>query len=72
MSKELNANAVSLHSNRGNDKLGHLSLTITTTGYLVKSSNVIFDIPIHPGIHTPHAEGSTSFQITEANRQHDA
>ena len=72
IAKELNANAISVHSNRCNGKLGHLSLTITTTAYLVKSGNVIFDIPIHPGTHTIHTDGATSFQITEANRKHDA
>lgn len=72
IAKELNANAISVHSNRGNGKLGHLSLTITTTAYLVKSGNVVFDIPLHPGTQASHAVGATSYQITEANRQHDA
>ena len=72
IAKELNANAISVYSNRSNGKLGHLSLAITTTSYLVKSGNVTFDIHIHRGTRTTHADGATSFQITEANRQHDA
>ena len=72
IAKELNANAISIHSNIGNGKLGHLSLTITNTAYLVKSDNVTFDIPTHPETQATHADRATSFQITEANRQHDA
>ena len=69
--KELNANTSSVYSNRSNGKLGHLSLTITTTSYLVKSDNVTFDVHIHRGTRATHADGATSFQITEANMQHD-
>ena len=72
IAKEVNANAISVHSNRGNGRLGYLSLTITTTVYLVKSGNVAFDVPLHPGTQASHALGATSYQITEANRQHDA
>ena len=72
IAKELNANAISIHSNRGNGKLGHLSLTIITIAYLAKSGNVAFNIPLHPGIHVSHALGATIYQIAEANMQHDA
>ena len=68
---DLNVNAISVHSNRGNGKLGHLSLTITNTAYLVKSGNVTFDIFTQPSIQTTYTDRATSFQITEANRQHD-
>ena len=61
IAKELNANAISIHSNIGNGKLGHLSLTITNTAYLVKSDNVTFDIPTHPETQATHADRVTSF-----------
>ena len=72
ISKELNANSISVHSNRGNGKLIHLSFAITNTVYRVKSVNDTFDITTHPGTQATHADGATSFKITEANRQHDA
>ena len=72
IAKELNTNTINVHSNRGNGKLGHRSLNITTTAYLVKSGNVAFAISIYPDTQATHVDGATSFQITEAKRKHDA
>jgi hypothetical protein len=68
--QQLNANALSQHSNRGNGALGLLHLTVSDATYLARSGNIPFIAPVHPGPQPViHAE-ATQFQIIEANRQY--
>ena len=66
--RELNANAISVHSYEGGGLNGHLALTITPAAYLA-----IAGVPFVPPV-APTAEpvfpndAPTSAQITEANR----
>lgn len=67
--RELNANAASVHSNRGNGILGHLALVVPDATYLNASNGVLFDPPVNPGANPVHLPQATQAQIAEANRQ---
>jgi hypothetical protein len=67
--KELNANAISIPSLRGNGILGHLAITIPANAYIVASGGVEFVPPAHPGAQPVHPAQPTQHQITEINRQ---
>jgi hypothetical protein len=69
--QELNANAISIPSNRGNGVLGHLALVTPPAKYL-QLAGVPFVPPIHPGNAPIHVPGATGPQITETNRQYSA
>ena len=64
---EIQSNAESVPSIPGNGELGHLALTISAAKYLIKSNDVAFDPPIHPGAAPDHPAGATAPQITEIN-----
>ena len=66
---EIQSNAESVPSIRGNGELGHLSLTISAAQYLIESNGVAFNPPIHPGAAPNHPDGATGPVITEINRQ---
>jgi hypothetical protein len=61
---QLNANAASIHSDRGDGVNRHLSLTITPTNH------VAFAPPTNPPAVSAHADDATSSQIAEDNRAH--
>jgi hypothetical protein len=66
---EINANAVSVPSNRGNGTLGHLALVVTPATYNIASNNVAFIPPPNPGAAPVHPPQATQAIITETNRQ---
>lgn len=65
---EVNSNAASIYSARGNGDLGHLALVLPTAEFLVASGNQPFVIPANPGIAPVHAPNETQFVIAEVNR----
>jgi hypothetical protein len=67
--REINANAASVHSNRGNGALGHLALVVPEETYLNISNGVLFEPPVNPGAAPTHAPLATGAQISETNRQ---
>ena len=66
---ELQSNAESVPSIRGNGALGHLALTMIPAAFLLESGNVPFDPPVHPGAAPDHPPAATAPIITEINRQ---
>lgn len=67
---EVNSNAVSVPSNRGNGALGHLAIVVSDATYQVASSNIPFIAPPHPGAAPNHNVQPTSGPIiAEINRQ---
>jgi hypothetical protein len=72
LQRELNANAMSVSSNRGGGIHGHLSLTISPAEFQALTNNVVFVIPVYPGNAPFHPPGATNAQITETNRQYKA
>ena len=68
---ELNANATTIPSNRGNGTLGHLRLVVNATTYSTRSGGTVFVEPANPGTQAPRAIGATQIQITEDNRRYD-
>ena len=66
---KLNTNAASVHSNRGDGKLGLLFLTVKPAVYNTQSM-VPFNPPTNPGQNPTIAAGSTGPQISEIRRQH--
>jgi hypothetical protein len=66
---EIQSNAESVPSIRGNGELGHLSLTISAAQYLIESNGVAFNPPVHPGAAPNHPDGATGPVITKINRQ---
>jgi hypothetical protein len=69
LQKEMNANAISVHSNDGGGRHGHLTLTISAVRYLVVAT-VAFPAPVAPTIAPVIAAGASSAAIGEAVRQH--
>ena len=71
--KELNlflsANAASVHSNRGNDSLGHLALTVLTTVYGTLAS-CVFSAPTNPGVTIDVTANETAAQTAALERTH--
>jgi hypothetical protein len=68
LQKQLNANAMSVQSQRGGGQHGHLQLVLTDAAYLTLTG-VTFVVPIHPGPVPIHLAAATTAQITETNRQ---
>ena len=66
---EIQSNAESVPSIRGNGELGHLAITMTAAQFLIESGGVPFDPPVHPGAAPDHPAGATAPIITEINRQ---
>jgi hypothetical protein len=68
---QLNMNAISVRSHRGDGTHGHLVLTLTPAAFLLQTA-VPFVVPPMP-LHDPvHVAGATAAQITEDNRIHAA
>jgi hypothetical protein len=67
---QLNSNAMSIPSLRGDGILGHLALTISPADYQAASlGNVPFIAPPIPPIAPVHQQNATAFQIAENLRQ---
>jgi hypothetical protein len=70
---ELNANAASIYSARGDGLQGHLALTIDANDYVERSlRNKPFLPPTAPPTFPIHSETASNAQIMETNRQHKA
>ena len=67
--RELQSNAESVPSIRGNGNLGHLSLTMSAADFLVESGGIAFIPPEHPGAEPDHPDAATGPIITEINRK---
>ena len=63
----ISANASSIHSNRGNGALGHLSLTVRPNTYQT-IAGVAFDPPVNPGATMTIPGGSSGPQIAALER----
>jgi hypothetical protein len=68
LQKQLNANAMSVQSQRGGGQHGHLQLVLTDAAYTTMTG-VAFVMPVHPGAVPIHLPAATTAQITETNRQ---
>jgi hypothetical protein len=71
LQREINDNAMSIPSQRGDGIHGHLQFVISNAAYLA-IANVPFLIPAHPGNAPIHQPNATAAQITETNRQYAA
>lgn len=69
LQKEINANAMSVSSNRGGGAHGHLALTITYAEFQALTP-IAFVPPVYPGDAPVHGAAATGPQITETNRQY--
>jgi hypothetical protein len=70
---ELNANAASIYSARGDGLQGHLALTVDANDYVERSlNNKPFEPPTAPPAFPSHSESASDAQIAETNRQHKA
>jgi hypothetical protein len=68
---ELNANAASIYSVRGDGLQGHLALTIDDNDYIERSiGNTPFDPPTAPPAAPTHLTTASDAQIVETNRHH--
>ena len=65
----LNTNAISVHSNRGNEKLGLLVITLAGVVYATLSIT-LFAPPVNPGKNLDVTLGVTGTQIAEIRRKH--
>ncbi len=71
LQRELNANAMSVHSNRGGGRHGHLTLTVTATRYLeIAGAANAFDIPDAPPNEPAIPVAATAAQTSELVRRH--
>ena len=66
---KLNANTASMHSNRGNGRLGRLFLTVQPE-FFNTMSDTAFEPPVNPGQTPVTPEASTGPQIAEVHRIH--
>ena len=66
---KLNANAASIHSNRGNGKLSHLFLTAPEVCNALSTTD--FVPPTNPGLNPEIPDGATGNQISSLRRNHD-
>ena len=67
---QLNADASSVHSHRGNRQLGLLCLTLQ--GYVFNTlSNLRFVPPVNPGQHPFIPEGSTGPAAASVSKEHE-
>jgi hypothetical protein len=70
---ELNSNASSIYSTRGDGVHGHLDLTINPADYKQRSiGGVAFQVPTAPPAFPVHKDKATDAEIAEENRQHKA
>jgi hypothetical protein len=70
---ELNANAASIYSARGDGLQGHLAPTIDANDYVKRSlGNTPVEPPTAPSAFPSHSESASDAQIAETNRQHKA
>jgi hypothetical protein len=67
LQKELYANARAISSTRGGGNIGHLTIIMPPTEFLLRAG-VPFAVPVHPGPQPVHAVGATQFEIAETNR----
>jgi hypothetical protein len=68
---ELNANAASIYSTRGDGVHGHLALTINAANYKQCSIGcVAFQVPTTPPALPAHKDKAMDAEIAEENRQH--
>ena len=67
----LNSNAASIHSNLGDDKQGHLTLTVSPTQYTTVSV-VAFVPPTNTGVTSIIPDKSGAAQIRSITSQHKA
>ena len=70
LTREVYANARSVHSTLGGGANGHLAICMPDATYLARAGQA-FVIPVHPGPQPVHAQGATGPQITAVNRQYD-
>jgi hypothetical protein len=70
LTREVYANAHSVHSTRGGGANGHLATCMPDATYFARAGEA-FIIPVHPGPQPVHAAGATGPQITATNRQYD-
>lgn len=68
--QELNTNAISVPSARGDGELGHFALVVPLATYLASSNNIPFVPPVHPGVAPIIPLNATAAIITETNRQY--
>ena len=66
----LNGDATSVYSPRGNPALGHYILTASDDEYLLHSG-IGFIIPFNPGVHPVIAPGATEDQIAHAKHENE-
>jgi hypothetical protein len=70
---DLNANAASIYSARGEGLQGHLALTIDVNDYVKRSlGNKPFEPLTALSAFPSHSESASDAQIVETNRQHKA
>jgi hypothetical protein len=69
LQRELNANAMSVHSNDGGGLHGHLTLTVTAAKYLTVAG-VAFPAPVAPPANAVIPVGATAAIIGDTVRQH--
>jgi hypothetical protein len=67
--QEINANAISVPSNRGNGMLGHYALVVPAATHDLATGGIAFIAPVNPGASPNHPAAATAAQITETNRQ---
>jgi hypothetical protein len=68
---ELNANATSIYSARGDGLQGHLALAFDANDYIERSiGNEPFDPPTATPVISAHLTTTSDAQITETNHQH--
>jgi hypothetical protein len=66
---ELNANAALIYSARGDGVHGHITITINTEDYNLRSiAGVAFKVPKAPPSFPAHKDKATDTEITEDNR----
>jgi hypothetical protein len=70
LTREVYANARSVHLTRGGGANGHLATCVTAATYLARAGQP-FDVPLHPGPQPVHTANATGPQITAMNRQYD-
>jgi hypothetical protein len=71
LQRELNANAMSVHSNRGGGRHGHLTLTVPIPRYLaISGAGNAFEVPVAPPTEPAIPVGATGAQTAELVRRH--